>query len=336
MKGYADKVEVQHAMAHIYNCAVAASALSAAWEIGALDELDSRGGLEVREFAARRGLAVMPTIGLFRALAAVHIVNRHGTKVVPGKHFATANRNRSFFHWLTRGSAELFRRMPEILAEKNRIGEFYHRDAAAVAFACREINEFCYDPWFWEAVRGLDFDVRVIADLGCGSGERVIQLLRRYPEARAIGVDVAVPALAVAKAEAADAGVADRVTFLTADVLALPERSEFAEVDLITCFMMGHDLWPRQQCVETLRRLRTVFPRARRILLGDATRTAGVADDDLPVFTLAFELGHDLMGTFIPTVLDWESALGESGWTVRSKHWINIAVGEVVFELEPS
>lgn len=137
------------ATAHIYNSAVAASAISAAWELGALDELNERGVLDAHEFATSRLLDVPSTLGMFRALAAVDVVERDNTKVVPAVNFAEVHRTRSFFHWLTRGSVELFRQMPAVLRMENRVGDFYQRDPAAIAFACREINTFC---WVVEAV----------------------------------------------------------------------------------------------------------------------------------------------------------------------------------------
>ena len=322
------------AVAHIYNSAVAASAISAAWELGALDELSERGALDANEFATSRRLDVPSTLGMFRALAAVDVVERDHAKVVPAVNFAEVYRTRAFFHWLARGSAELFRQMPAVLRTENRVGDFYQRDPTAIAFACREISTFCYDPWFWEAVDGLDFDFTVVADLGCGSGERVMQILRHYPGMRGLGIDIARPSLEAAAAEARNAGLADHVTFLEADVRTMMQRPEFAEIGLLTCFMMGHDFWPRQRCVNTLRHLRELFPNVRRFLLGDATRTVGVSDRDLPVFTLGFELAHDMMGIFMPTVADWESVFEEGGWRLRHKYWINITVGEVIFELE--
>ncbi|MER6915328.1 class I SAM-dependent methyltransferase [Streptomyces sp. NPDC000594] len=324
----------ERAVAHIFNSAVAASAISAAWEVGALDELKSQGALDASEFATAHGLDPSATTGLFRALAAVDIVERADNKVTPAVNFEEAYRTRSFFHWLTRGSGELFRRMPELLPEQNRTGDYYQRDSAAISFACREISSFCYDPWFDQAVEGLDFTPRVIADLGCGSGERLSQLLRRHPEARGLGIDIARPSLEVAASAAHDAGLADRLSFVLADVRDMTERPGFAEVELLTCFMMGHDFWPRERCVDILRRLRSIFPATRRFLLGDATRTVGTADRDLPTFTLGFEVAHDLMGTFIPRVTDWESVFAEGGWRLRKKYAIDIAVGEVIFELE--
>lgn len=320
--------------ATIYNSAVASWAIAAAWEIGALDELHRSRMLDAESFAARRGLDPAATVGLFRALAAVGVVLRRGPVVVADGAFDEVYRYKSFFHWLSRGSAELFRQMPSVLVSENRIGQFYQRDAAAIAYACREIDELCYAPAFWDAMKRLDFELSNVVDLGCGSGGRVLDVLARYPRARGIGVDIARATLDVARADSQAAGAADRVTFVEADVLDLDERPEFADIELITCFMMGHDLWPRQNCVAALRRLRKVFPSTQRFLLGDATRTAEVPDSDLPVFTLGFELGHDLMGVFLPTVADWESVFDKAGWELARTNMIDMTVGEVIFELE--
>jgi hypothetical protein len=322
------------AAANIYNSAVAAWAIAAAWEIGALDELASSRVLDAESFAARRGLDPASTVGLFRALASVGVVRRAGPVVVIAGAFDDVYRYKAFFHWLSRGSAELFRQMPSILVSENRVGQFYQRDAAAIAYACKEIDELCYAPTFWDAMGRLDFDVSGVADLGCGSGGRVLDVLARYPRARGVGIDIARPALDAARAGSAAAGMSDRVTFIEADVLDLQESPEFADVELITCFMMGHDFWPRENCVAAFRRFRTIFPCAQRLLLGDATRTAQACDTDLPVFTLGFELGHDLMGVFLPTVADWESVFDETGWKLVRTNRIDMTVGEVVFELE--
>jgi len=319
--------------AAIYNSAVAAWAIAAAWELGALDELHSKRMLDAEAFAACQGLDPVATIGMFRALASVDVVERKNATVIASGNFDEVYRYKSFFHWLSRGSAELFRQMPSALVSKNRVGQYYQRDAAAIAFACREINELCYAPTFWAAMERLDFDFSLVTDLGCGSGGRVMDILARYPGTRGIGVDIARPAVEAAREASAAAGTGDRATFIEADVLNLDDHPEFEDVELITCFMMGHDFWPRENCVTALRRFRTVFPSARRLLLGDATRTAGIPDTDLPIFTLGFELGHDLMGVFIPTIADWESVFEEAGWKLVRTNRIEMTVGEVVFEL---
>lgn len=318
---------------HIFNSAVAAWAIGAAWEVGALDELAASRKLDATEFADRHGLDRPATLGMFRALASVDIVLRHDTTVIVSRLFDAVYRNKSFFHWLSRGSAELFRQMPSVLVSDNRVGEYYRRDPAAIAYACREISAFCYDPTFWTAIDRIEPGFGMVADLGCGSGGRVMDVLRRFPGTRGIGIDIAEPSLRVARAEAAATGLTERTEFLHGDVLDLAPRAAYADVEVLTCFMMGHDFWPRDNCVATLRRLRELFPNVTRFLLGDATRSTGIQDNQLPVFTLGFEFGHDLMGTFIPTLDDWLSVFGDSGWRLLRTNRIDIAVGEVIFEL---
>lgn len=323
----------QRGAAYIYNSAIASWAISAAWEVGALDELNVSKKLDSDEFADRNGLNRAATLGMFRALASVNIVRRHDTTVMVADLFDDVYENRSFFHWLSVGSGELFRGMPKTLAEQNRTGAFFRRDPAAIAYACREISALTYDPWFWAAVDRMKGHFTTVADLGCGSGGRIMQILQRYPGTRGVGVDIAAPSIEVAKAEAAEIGLAERTEFVVGDVLKLQPRPEFAEVELLTSFMMGHDFWPRENCVATLRMLRSSFPNVKRFLLGDATRSVGVADTDLRVFTLGFEFGHDLMGTPIPTLADWEGVFAEGGWKLLRTNRIDIAAGEVIFEL---
>jgi SAM-dependent methyltransferase len=223
--------------------------------------------------------------------------------------------------------------MPSVLVEENRTGEFYQRDPAAIAYACRDISAITYDETFHRALDRIDFPFTVVADLGCGSGGRLFDVLRRHPGTRGFGIDIAEPSLVVARREAAEEGFGDRTAFLCDDVLNLQDRPEFREVEVLTCFMMAHDFWPREKCVAGLSRLRELFPNVKRFLFGDATRSVGVHDTELGVFTLGFELGHDLMGTFLPTLGDWCSVFKESGWNLLRVNRIEVAAGEVIAEL---
>jgi hypothetical protein len=99
--------------------------------------------------------------------------------------------------------------------------------------------------------------------------------------------------------------------------------------------MMGHDFWPRDRCVASLRRLREVFPGVRRLLLGDTARTASLPDTGKPMFTLAFETAHDLMGVTLPTLDDWSGVFEEAGWRCRNAARVETPADSVVYALEP-
>ena len=328
-------------VASIFNAAVAAGAIGAAWEVGLLDEVRD-GKVDVLKFAKDYDLDGDSMQGLVAALVIVHVLERDKDVVMPGRLLDEAYRNKSLFHWLALGSGGLFSRMPYVLRNKNRTGSFYERDSVAIAYACEDINKQHFDPFFWAAMDGLDYEFHSVVDLGSGSGERLMQILDRYPGTTGIGIDIAGPAVEVAAAEALERGFKDRLSFAQGDATQVGYRDEFAEVDLVTSFLMGHDFWPRDNCVATLQRLRKAFPNARRLLLGDTTRVLlncaaskhAVTEDKVPVFTLGFEFGHAMMGTYLPTMEEWEGVFGEGGWRCLKKHIVESSYPSVIFELE--
>jgi SAM-dependent methyltransferase len=76
-----------------------------------------------------------------------------------------------------------------------------------------------------------------VADVGCGTGQALIALARAFPAITAAGYDVHQPAVERARRAAAEAGLADRISFEVLDAAAgLPES-----FDVITTFDVVHD-----------------------------------------------------------------------------------------------
>jgi predicted O-methyltransferase YrrM len=79
-----------------------------------------------------------------------------------------------------------------------------------------------------------------VADLGCGAGWASIALAAAYPHIRIDGYDADEESIAMARRNAADAGVADRVTFEVCDLAeAGPETPRY---DLALLFECLHDM----------------------------------------------------------------------------------------------
>ncbi len=72
----------------------------------------------------------------------------------------------------------------------------------------------------------------VVADLGCGDGRIVIEAVRRY-SARGVCVDIDPRRIEEARANAARAGVAERIRFLTQDLFA----TDLREVSVVMLFL---------------------------------------------------------------------------------------------------
>jgi SAM-dependent methyltransferase len=92
-----------------------------------------------------------------------------------------------------------------------------------------------------------------VADVGCGGGWSSIGIARAYPKVQVDGLDVDEPSIALARANAAEAGLADRVGFHVRDAA---DPGLAGRYDLVTAFEMVHDL---ARPVEVLRAMRALL-----------------------------------------------------------------------------
>src|SRR5581483_1493027 len=102
-----------------------------------------------------------------------------------------------------------------------------------------------------------------VADVGCGAGWSSIAIARAYPRVEVDGFDMDGPSIALARANAAEAGVADRVRFHHADAAGLRTTRRY---DLVTGFEMVHDL---ARPVEVLRSMREALADGGTVLVMD-------------------------------------------------------------------
>jgi 2-polyprenyl-3-methyl-5-hydroxy-6-metoxy-1,4-benzoquinol methylase len=114
-----------------------------------------------------------------------------------------------------------------------------------------------------------------IADVGFGFGWSTIALARAYPEARLDGFDVDAPSVEAARRNAADAGVADRVTFNLAGGDTLAAAGPF---DAVFAFECIHDM---PQPVDVLAAMRSaVKPDGAVVVMDEAVAPEFTAPGD--------------------------------------------------------
>ena len=322
--------------ADTFNGAVATAALSAAWDIGLLDLLAEQESVDIRRFATDHDLHLATLQAILAALAAREIVALQPDRstAVRGAGFADAFRNKGFFYWLTRGCSELFTELTNLTMNSERADRVMNRDSGAISVACRSIARTFFDPVLHGMLDGISFGT--VADLGCGSGDRIITLAQQRPSLRALGIDVAKGALAVSRDAVVEAGLEQRIELVEDDVLSMSPRPEYRDVDLVTCFLMGHDFWPRDNCVKTLRRIRDVFPNARHLILGDTCRSTDVPGTGMPMFTLGFETVHAVMDQYLPTLDEWHSVIEAGGWKRTEERLIDLPAFSFIFRLTPA
>ncbi len=304
----------EHTIDDVFNNTLSAYAISAAWELGLLERLERSEPVDLAEFAREQDLHAPSLEAIARglALAGTIVLTPDRAIASPGPLFGETMAKKGFFYWLTRGCGELFTTMPQAVRNANRTGDFVVRDYKAIGLAARDAGFSYVDPAFYKIIadRGLTFG----ADLGCGSGERLIKLASRDPRFRGIGVDVAPGALALATESVAEAGFSDRVSVVRGDAKQMAYRPEFGQVDFVCSFMMGHDLWPREECVASLKLIGEAFPAATDLIICDTYRSDLAPTATHPVFTLGFETAHAVMGQLIPSLDEWTDVLAEAGW----------------------
>jgi demethylmenaquinone methyltransferase/2-methoxy-6-polyprenyl-1,4-benzoquinol methylase len=75
----------------------------------------------------------------------------------------------------------------------------------------------------------------IFLDVGCGTGDVALEIVRQEPRARVVGIDPAMAMLLLAGHKARRARMADRVIFRAADVTSPAEKFPEAPFDGVTC-----------------------------------------------------------------------------------------------------
>ncbi len=91
-----------------------------------------------------------------------------------------------------------------------------------------------------------------VADIGCGTGWSSISIARAYPNVRVDGYDADEPSIELARHNAEEAGVADRVTFHLRDA---SDPTLEGRYDLATAFECVHDMGRPVEALTAMRRM---------------------------------------------------------------------------------
>jgi SAM-dependent methyltransferase len=132
-----------------------------------------------------------------------------------------------------------------IEAARNGDGIGWHAHNSDVHVGCERFfrtmyNAHLIDEWLpaLEGVVEMLGRGATVADVGCGHGASTILMARYFPRSTFIGSDYHEASIAVARARAEEAGVADRVRFEVAPATAFSG----GEIGLVTMFDCLHDM----------------------------------------------------------------------------------------------
>lgn len=321
-------------LATIFNSTMVASALSAAYELGLIEELNNQPALDIKQFCRDHNLHEPSLKAIILALCCSDIcqVENNQSTVKPGALFAEAYQYKGYFLWLIRGYGYLLQNLASITKIENRHNDFIKRDGGYIALAGRDYGQLFVDSYFKQLLG--EWPYRCVADLGCGSATRLINMVTQDPTLRGIGIDINSAAVTTARMAVEAAALQANIKIIEGDISQLPMHSEFAEVDVVFSFFNGHDLWPRQKCLNFLQNLRATFPHVKRFLLCDTYRSDKIPSAHVPIFTLGFEFTHAVMAQYIPSITEWLQLFLDSGWNCVEHREIGIPFS-AIFDLRP-
>lgn len=179
------------------------------------------------------------------------------------------------------GYSALLYNMVDTLRGRKRYGVDFVRPGDLIAKGSYYTGKGNY-PWVVSELSRLG--ARVVADLGCGSGEVVISFCRLDPSLRGVGIDIDSAALSEAERRARDAGVGDRIRWMIGDVQR-PETwaNEAADVQAFNAIMVIHEFLRdgEEAVVEMFRRMKEQFP-GRYLLMGEFDRLSDEELEQMP------------------------------------------------------
>lgn len=143
-----------------------------------------------------------------------------------------------------------------------------------------------------------------VADVGCGTGQALIALARAFPAITGTGYDVHPPAIEQARRAAAEAGVADRISYQVLDAVAgLP-----GSFDVITTFDVVHDA---VDPLGLLRSIRDALLPGGRYLCLEINCSERAADNAGPIAALLY--GFSVMYCMTTSLAEGGEGLGTLG-----------------------
>jgi SAM-dependent methyltransferase len=143
-----------------------------------------------------------------------------------------------------------------------------------------------------------------VADVGCGTGQALIALARAFPAITGTGYDVHPPSVEQARRAAAEAGLADRISYQVLDAAAgLPES-----FDVITTFDVVHDA---VDPLGLLRSIRDALRSGGRYLCLEINCSDQPADNTGPVSALLY--GFSILYCMTTSLAEGGEGLGTLG-----------------------
>lgn len=152
-----------------------------------------------------------------------------------------------------------------------------------------------------------------LLEVGCGTGNFLVQAAKAFPQARIVGADIDGDSLAVARERLTAAGVADRVRLVEGDA---GEHVEAGSVDVVVMIEVLHEIAPAIRGAVVSGAARTLGAGGALVIV-DETYPSTLAQSRLPEYRFPLQTGIEelVWGNVLPTREEQEALLRQAGFT---------------------
>ncbi len=314
-----DQTKVSHDPKTLFNHYLGANVLYAYHQIGLFDIVSNR-KVSIADIALQTGSEIGRLKALLQVGEVLGYINHYQDEFIQLTLLGEEMRKQiGYIIWSVGAYGDMLRRLGDLHTGEQEWSGL--RDEAKVALGSDLMNSNILENLLSEVLDSLPF--QSICDFGCGNGRKLINMLKHSPERQGIGIDISSDAIGLARKNVEQHGLSNRITLLHGNILDMnPSHKDIEllkEVEVVTSFMMMHDLFNIVEIRETLfDRLQNVFPKVKYFLISDTLRTPiSYLKERLPIFNVGFELVHAFMDVDIPTKEEYDLTFQKAGLTIE-------------------
>jgi SAM-dependent methyltransferase len=261
--------------------------------------------------------AALPVDGVLRYLEAMAHAGLVEPGDAPGEFRAAAalpglRHDAGYVSWAMTANRPLIEHAREFLTDAAAARAAHGRDMRQVAVSSRWMGSRGFYPETLEAV--VAARPRHFVDLGAGSGQLAIEVLRAFPGSTALVVDRAPDACDEARHAAAEAGVGNRLIVAERPVECVADDpTTVAGADVVHAGFVLHNLAP-DAAGRVLRRCREALGAEGAMVVTEIVPYAG-GERERRFSAVVTYLHEQFMGRRLLTAAEWKAALRDAGFT---------------------
>jgi len=310
------KLEFKHSQkaASFYNSYVGCHIIVALYHLNVIDQLDEHGAVEIEAIKKSTASDVDHVLKVAELL---NIIETSDGQIFYTELGKDVSKNVGFFLWIVGGYSALLEKTNELIGA-NRPSLKGLIDGEYVALGSFECGKKLMRNTLLDVMQNLNY--HKIADLGCGNAGRLIKFVNLKDDSTGVGIDISREAIQSAKSNIHEEGLENKIQLFCENIFnSLKDKSVvFPEVDVVTNFMVFHDILNMEAINDDIfSYFFHTFPNAEYYVIADTVKGGDYEKEDLPMFSVGFELIHKLMGVELFPLQYYIDYFNKSGLTIE-------------------